>query len=194
MGVSSLRSMLWSRAPKTGEQAGRLVAELRRHEVGLFGLAVRTVVAAALFGAMWAALDTWQPGGELASAALGWMIVGVFGFYLVFGLLRRFLGWANARTIITDQRVVVRYRLRKPGWEIPLLSISDVTYSGGPLTRLFGVGALHIQTTFAPQPAVVADVADVSSVRNEILKLRNEAWSQHTAQMAGQYTPVRGAS
>lgn len=194
MGVSSLQSLLWSRAPKTGQHADRLVAELRRHEVGLLGLAVRTVVTAAFFGAIWATLDTWQPGGELASAVLGWMVVGLFGFYLVFGLSRRFLGWANARTIITDQRVVVRYRLRKPGWEIPLLSISDVTYSRGPLTRLFGVGALHIQTTFAPQPAVVADVADVSSVRNELLKLRNEAWSQHAAQMAGQYPPMQEAS
>jgi membrane protein YdbS with pleckstrin-like domain len=194
MGVSLLQSLLWSRAPKTGEHADRLVAELRRHEVGLLGLAVRTVVTAAFFGAIWATLDTWQPGGELASAVLGWMVVGLFGFYLVFGLSRRFLGWANARTIITDQRVVVRYRLRKPGWEIPLLSISDVTYSRGPLTRFFGVGALHIQTTFAPQPAVVADVAHVSSVRNELLKLRNEAWSQHAAQMAGQYPPMQEAS
>ncbi len=192
--MSSLQSTPWARAPKSGPSRDAPLLELRRHEVGLVGIAVRTMIAAALFGALWAALGTWQPGGETVTGVLGWLLVAVLACYLLFALFRRFLGWANARTIITNQRVVVRYRLRKPGWEIPLLSIADVSYTRGPIRRLFGVGSLHIQTTFAPQPATVVDVSDVAGVRNQLLKLRDEAWAQHTQQMAGRYIPMQDAS
>jgi membrane protein YdbS with pleckstrin-like domain len=195
MGVSASASMPWARTPKSRVRRDRPVAELRRHELGLLGLGVRVVIAAALFGASWAALQTWQPGGELVTSVIGWVLLAGFALYLLLGLSRRFLSWANARTIITDQRVVVRYRLRKSGWDIPLLSIADVTYSRGPIQRLFGgVGTLRIQTTFAPNPALIDDVRDVASVRDELLQLRNRAWARHTAQIAGQYTPMQEAS
>jgi len=187
--------MPWARTPKSGMRSDKRVAELRRHELGLLGLGVRLVIAAGLFGASWAALQTWQPGGELMTSVIGWALVACFALYLLLGLCSRFLSWANARTVITDQRVVVRYRLRKSGWEIPLLSIADVTYSRGPIQRLFGgVGTLRIQTTFAPNPAVIDDVMDVVSVRDELLQLRSRAWALHASQIAGQYAPMREAS
>ncbi|NQU36180.1 MAG: PH domain-containing protein [Actinobacteria bacterium] len=197
MGVSGAASVPWARTPmlgEVGENSEHSIAEVRRHELGLLGLGVRIVIAAALFGMSWAALQTWQPGGEVASTIIGWALLVGFVLYLLLGLCRRFLSWANARTVITNQRVVVRYRLRRPGWEIPLISIADVTLSRGPMERLFGVGTLRIQTTFAPNPAVIDDVADVATVRHELLQLRDQAWSRHGAHIAGRYTPMHGAS
>ena len=98
---------------------------------------------------------------------------------VVFSVGRRFAGWANARLEVTDQRIRIRYRLRKAGWDIPLLSIVEITYVSGPIQRLFGVGVLRVQTSFAPLPAFMLDVADVKQLSQEILVLRNQAWDRH---------------
>jgi membrane protein YdbS with pleckstrin-like domain len=195
MGVSSGSSLPWSRTSTSKRTKGQadtesatseqVVAELRRHDLGLLGIGVRVVIAAALLGVAWAALDSWQLFGPVVTSILKWTVLGIACFYLLFGIVTRFMRWSNARTVITNQRVLIRYRLREPGWEIPLLSIAGVSYSRGPIERLFGVGQLQIQTTFAPSAAVVNDVDDVKTTCAELLALRDRAWAVHTRRMAG---------
>ena len=93
---------------------------------------------------------------------------------------------ARPRLEITDQRLRVRYRLRKAGWDIPLLSIVDVTYTSGPIQRLFGVGVLRVQTNFAPLPAFMLDVPAVKQLADEVLQLRGYAWEQYVRSASAQ--------
>lgn len=157
----------------------QLVAEVRRHELGLVGIAVRLAVVVGLAGALWAVIEVWLPPKTLWVSASKWTVAVVLGLLVVFSVGRRFAGWANARLEVTDQRIRIRYRLRKAGWDIPLLSIVEVTYVSGPIQRLFGVGVLRVQTSFAPLPAFMLDVADVKQLSQEILVLRNQAWDRH---------------
>jgi membrane protein YdbS with pleckstrin-like domain len=157
----------------------QLVAEVRRHELGLVGIAVRLAVVVGLAGALWAVIEVWLPPKTLWVSASKWTVAVVLGLLVVFSVGRRFAGWANARLEVTDQRIRIRYRLRKAGWDIPLLSIVEITYVSGPIQRLFGVGVLRVQTSFAPLPAFMLDVADVKQLSQEILVLRNQAWDRH---------------
>lgn len=157
----------------------QLVAEVRRHELGLVGIAVRLAVVVGLAGALWAVIEVWLPPKTLWVSASKWTVAVVLGMLVVFSVGRRFAGWANARLEVTDQRIRIRYRLRKAGWDIPLLSIVEITYVSGPVQRLFGVGVLRVQTSFAPLPAFMLDVADVKQLSQEILVLRNQAWDRH---------------
>ncbi|HAM21959.1 MAG TPA: hypothetical protein DCQ04_06750 [Actinobacteria bacterium] len=157
----------------------QLVAEVRRHELGLVGIAVRLAVVVGLAGALWAVIEVWLPPKTLWVSASKWTVAVVLGMLVVFSVGRRFAGWANARLEVTDQRIRIRYRLRKAGWDIPLLSIVEITYVSGPIQRLFGVGVLRVQTSFAPLPAFMLDVADVKQLSQEILVLRNQAWDRH---------------
>jgi membrane protein YdbS with pleckstrin-like domain len=157
----------------------QLVAEVRRHELGLVGIAVRLAVVVGLAGALWAVIEVWLPPKTLWVSASKWTVAVVLGLLVVFSVGRRFAGWANARLEVTDQRIRIRYRLRKAGWDIPLLSIVEITYVSGPVQRLFGVGVLRVQTSFAPLPAFMLDVADVKQLSQEILVLRNQAWDRH---------------
>ena len=157
----------------------QLVAEVRRHELGLVGIAVRLAVVVGLAGALWAVIEVWLPPKTLWVSASKWTVAVVLGMLVVFSVGRRFAGWANARLEVTDQRIRIRYRLRKAGWDIPLLSIVEITYVSGPVQRLFGVGVLRVQTSFAPLPAFMLDVAEVKQLSQEILVLRNQAWDRH---------------
>lgn len=162
----------------------RHLAEVRRSSLGLLGICLRTATLALIVGVCWAAIDVWLPTKSMWVPTLRWAMVLVVGLYVLVSLVRRFLGWANARLDITDQRVLIRYRARKSAWEIPLLAIVDVNHQSGPLQRLFGVGMLKVQTNFAPGPALMLDVRNVQQVREEILYLRNCAYQAYLDQYA----------
>ena len=105
------------------------------------GIAVRLAVFVGLAGVLWAVIEVWLPPKSLWVSASKWTVGVVVGLIVIFSVGRRFAGWANARMELTDQRIRIRYRLRKAGWDIPLLSIVEVTYVSGPIQRLFGVGS-----------------------------------------------------
>ncbi len=174
----------------------QLIAEVRRHELGLVGIAVRLAIFVGLAGVLWAVIEVWLPPKSLWVSASKWTVGVVVGLIVIFSVGRRFAGWANARMELTDQRIRIRYRLRKAGWDIPLLSIVEVTYVSGPIQRLFGVGVLRVQTSFAPLPAFMLDVADVKQLHHDILVLRNQAWDRHVRSynQAGPSGQLRAAS
>jgi|GEM_PF-1218075 len=151
------------------------VAQIRRHPLGLVGVGVRLVFIAGILGYMLAMCGVWFGGGFGSFVRVVLVVAGAI--LIVQMVLRRFFKWANMRTDITDQRIRIRYRVRQPGWDIPMLSITDVTCHSGTIQRLFGIGSLSIQTNFAPMPAVILDVERVDALRLEILELRARAWS-----------------
>lgn len=173
-----------------------LIAEVRRHELGLLGITIRLLAIAMVAGASWAAIEVWLPPKSGWAVASKWTVGIIVGLLLLFSVGRRFVGWANARLEVTDQRIRIRYRLRKAGWDIPLLSIVDVSHKSGPIQRIFGVGVLQVQTSFAPLPAFMFDVAAVDDVAREILLLRAQAWDRHvrSAYPAGPTGQLRAAS
>ena len=164
----------------------RLIAEVRRHELGLIGVTVRLVIIAVIAGATWAAIDAWLPKKSRWVSGAKWAVAILVALFVTVMVVRRFAGWANHRLEITDQRLRVRYRLRKAGWDIPLLSIVDVTYTSGPIQRLFGVGVLRVQTNFAPLPAFMLDVPAVKQLADEVLQLRGYAWEQYVRSASAQ--------
>lgn len=174
----------------------QLVVEVRRSELGLIGVGVRLAVIAALAGAAWAAIDAWLPAKSVWITGTRWALAGVVTLFLLISVVRRFAAWSNARLEVTDHRIRIRYRMRKAGWDIPLLTIVDVTHQSGPIQRIFGVGVLQVQTSFAPLPAVMQDVASVEQLRQEILALRAQAWERHLRPAAPPGSPgeLRAAS
>ncbi len=173
-----------------------LVAEVRRNELGLVGIVVRLVVIAALAGAAWAAIDAWFPAKSVWVTGAKWSLAAIVSVFLLVSVVRRFAGWSNAKLELTDHRIRIRYRIRKAGWDIPLLTIVDVTHQSGPIQRIFGVGVLQVQTSFAPLPALMLDVADVEKLRQEIMALRAQAWERHVrpATSSGTSGDLRAAS
>ncbi len=173
-----------------------LIAEVRRHELGLVGITGRLLVICMVGGSIWAAIEVWLPAKSGWTAASKWTVGIVVGLLVIFSVGRRFAGWANARLEVTDQRIRIRYRLRKAGWDIPLLSIVDISHKSGPIQRLFGVGVLQVHTSFAPLPALMLDVAGVDQLAQEILRLRAQAWDRHirSAYPAGPAGQLRAAS
>lgn len=173
-----------------------LVAEVRRNELGLVGIAVRLVVIAGLAGAAWAAVDAWFPAKSVWVTGARWSLAAIVSVFLLVSVVRRFVGWSNAKLELTDHRIRIRYRIRKAGWDIPLLTIVDVTHQSGPIQRIFGVGVLQVQTSFAPLPALMLDVADVERLRQEIMALRAQAWERHVRPAAapGPTGDLRAAS
>lgn len=173
-----------------------LVAEIRRNELGLVGIAVRLAIIAGIAGAAWAAFEAWLPAKSLWLSGAKWSLAVIVSVLLLVSVVRRFAGWSNAKLELTDHRIRIRYRVRKAGWDIPLLTIVDVTHQSGPIQRIFGVGVLQVQTNFAPLPALMLDVADVERLRDEIMSLRAQAWQRHVRPMAspGAAGDLRAAS
>lgn len=159
--------------------AESLIADVRRHGLGMLGICLRMVLIAGVAGWVIGAIARWLPAQPQTARALQWVVVVLAALLTLSMVIRRFLGWTNARTLVTNQRIVIRYRLGKPGWNIPLLNVVDVTYSRGPLQRLLGVGVLKVQTNLAPEAAIIADVGHVHLLREEIISLRNDAWAQY---------------
>ena len=180
------------RPPRAGEPESahrpdeHLVIELRRHGLGLLGTAVRLAIIAAVTGYLLGSVSQWLAPQPAIESASQWLIMVIGGALMYRMVLRRFARWSIMRAGISHHRVKIRYQFRRQGWDIPLLTIVDVSYQAGMLQRLFGTGSLIITTNFARQPAVIPDVAHVADVRQSLLELRAEAWTSYQRSLAMQ--------
>lgn len=189
--VPALQGAQWS-APRPGEH---LVVELRRHGSGLLGTATRIVLIAAVTGflAGWIAkpLDA-SPG---AIPAVRWTIFGIGAALILLIAGKRFSRWAYARAAITSSRIAISYQPRQRGWDIPLLTVIDVSCKAGLMQRLSGCGSVVIRTNFASDPAIIADVVRPAEIRDLILALRAQAWADYQRALWGSDTnPMQAAS
>ena len=71
----------------------QLIAEVRRHELGLMGIAVRLAIFVGLAGALWAVIEVWLPPKSLWVSASKWTVGVVVGLIVIFSVGRRFAGW-----------------------------------------------------------------------------------------------------
>lgn len=157
----------------------RHVVELRRHGLGLLGVAWRITAICLISGYLLGILPRWLHSAPGLLSSAKWLVIGLAALLITVLLLGRFKRWAVARADVTTRRLTIRSRLRGNGWEIPMLSIVDVSSQSGALQRIFGTGSLIIRTNFAQQPAVVLDVPRVADVRDAILELRAREWSAY---------------
>lgn len=173
--------------PASGEY---LIVDLRRHGLGLLGAAVRLLVVTALAGFLLGSVSGWLgDAGPLISPAR-WLIYMLAAVLVMVMVGRRFVRWSLMRAAVTNQRVAISYRLRKQGWDIPLLTIVDVTCRVGIVQRRFGTGSLVIQTNFAYLPAVIPDVPQIEAVREMVLAARAQAWTDYQWNLSGRpYSP-----
>lgn len=173
-------------AGSSGSGSSEQLMDLRKHEVGLVGTFVRLLIAAVAAGYLIARLGTW---GEPERTIALWSAAALAALFVWTFVIRRFRVWAAMRAIVASDRIEIRYRRRRQGWQIPMVSVLDVSYTAGPLQRLFGVGDVAIRTNFSHEPALIPGVADVKGVVADLLVLRDQAWRQYQQAVAASTQP-----
>lgn len=79
--------------------------------------------------------------------------------------------WGTTTFTVTNRRIITRKGiLHRTGSDIPLLSISNVSYERSLTDRMFGCGTLILQTS-AEVPVTLDDIPDVERVHVEIADL-----------------------
>jgi membrane protein YdbS with pleckstrin-like domain len=123
------------------------------------------VVAAAL------ALEVVIPAGSLAEA--GRIAVGVVALIAVLlGFMVPFLRWQSTSYQLTTRRLSLRYGiLTRSGRDFPLIRISDVSFSHGPIDRLLGCGRLTVESAGEHGQLVLNDIPDVVKVQATLFQL-----------------------
>ncbi|MGV1078881.1 MAG: PH domain-containing protein [Candidatus Nanopelagicales bacterium] len=168
-------------AASSGSGSSEQLMDLRKHEIGLLGTAIRLLIVAVATGYLIARLGTW---GEPERTIALWSAAVLATLFLWTLVIRRFRVWAAMRATVANDRIEIRYRRRRQGWQIPMVSVVDVSYTAGPLQRVFGVGDVVIRTNFSHESAVILGIADVQGVAADLLELRDRAWRQYQQTVA----------
>jgi membrane protein YdbS with pleckstrin-like domain len=111
------------------------------------------------------------PPGRLAGS--GRIAVGVIAVVLavaVFGV--PFLRWQTTTYRLTTRRLSLRRGiLTRSGRDFPLVRISDVSFSQGPIDRLLGCGRLVVESAGEHGQLVLTDIPDVQEVQATLFQL-----------------------
>ena len=159
MSAMSMESRL---AP--GEQG---VLTLHPHWKILLWPAVLLVV---LIVAAVALLIVIPPGRE---AGPGRIAVGVVAFILAVAACGvPFLRWKTTTYQLTTRRIQLRRGiLTRSGRDFPLIRISDVAFSQGPIDRLVGSGRLVVESAGEHGELVLHEIPDVQQVQSRLFQL-----------------------
>lgn len=83
-----------------------------------------------------------------------------------------FLRWRSTRVLVTDSRVLTRRGLvTRTGRDLPLSRIADLSFSRGPLDRLFGSGTVVLTPAGDSPPLVLRRLPRVADVQRELYEL-----------------------
>jgi uncharacterized membrane protein YdbT with pleckstrin-like domain len=111
------------------------------------------------------------PPGRLATP--GRIAVGVAALVLalaVFGV--PFLRWQTTTYRLTTRRLSLRRGiLTRSGRDFPLIRISDVSFSQGPIDRLLGSGRLVVESAGEHGQLVLSEIPDVQDVQATLFQL-----------------------
>jgi membrane protein YdbS with pleckstrin-like domain len=126
-------------------------------------LAVVIVAAAAL-------LIVIPPGREAGPARIA---VGVIALLLaVAGFAVPFLRWQTTTYRLTTRRLQLRNGiLTRSGRDFPLIRISDVSFSQGPIDRLVGSGRLVVESAGEHGQLVLSEIPGVQQVQTTLFQL-----------------------
>ncbi|AEH08535.1 MULTISPECIES: PH domain-containing protein [Protofrankia] len=148
----------------------QVVLHLHPHWIRLTGPAVAFVVllGLTLFGVRAV------PAGSFQQAAQ-WLIVAAGAVLLFFTSLRPWLRWVTTRYVVTTERVVVRAGiLSRYGRDIPLLRLSDVSFSRSFWEGLVGSGTLSIDSGGQRGRLVLVNLPHVEEVYATLYRLAEE--------------------
>ncbi len=111
------------------------------------------------------------PPGRLA--APGRIAVGVVALVLAaagFGV--PFLRWQTTTYRLTTRRLSLRSGiLTRTGRDFPLIRISDVSFTQGPIDRLIGSGRLVVESAGEHGQLVLGEIPDVQEVQATLFQL-----------------------
>lgn len=126
-------------------------------------LFVVVVIAAALLIAI--------PPGRLAGP--GRIAVGVIAVVLAAAVCAvPFLRWQTTTYRLTTRRLQLRQGiLTRSGRDFPLIRISDVSFSQGPIDRLLGCGRLVVESAGEHGRLVLTEIPDVQEVQATLFQL-----------------------
>jgi membrane protein YdbS with pleckstrin-like domain len=128
-------------------------------------LALVVVVAAALV------LVIVIPAGKFAEAAR--IAVGAVALVLVVvGFVVPFLRWQTTSYQLTTRRLQMRSGIiSRSGRDFPLIRISDVSFSHGPIDRLLGCGRLVVESAGEHGQLVLNEIPQVETVQATLFQL-----------------------
>jgi uncharacterized membrane protein YdbT with pleckstrin-like domain len=86
-----------------------------------------------------------------------------------------FLRWRTTRYEVTSRRLRLREGIiSRSGRDFPLNRISDVSFSQGPLDRIFGCGRLIVESPGETGQLVLTEIPDVRRVQAVLFELVGE--------------------
>lgn len=142
----------------------RLALELRSHWYTLIGPAL-VLVATSGIGSYLAAT---VPASD-ARVTLRWIIGTTCGAIVLRWSVWPFLVWYANSYLLTTRRLIIREGvMAKRGHDIPLVRITDVSYTRTLLQRMLGCGRLTISTAGQRGAVVIDDVPLIEDVQKAI--------------------------
>jgi membrane protein YdbS with pleckstrin-like domain len=106
-----------------------------------------------------------QAPGRVVAAALVALLLGRWAAL-------PFLRWRATRFLVTDTRVLTRRGVvSRSGRDLPLSRIGDLSFSRGPLDRLFGSGTVVLTPVGDSPPLVLRRLPRVAQVQRELYEL-----------------------
>ena len=83
-----------------------------------------------------------------------------------------FLRWKTTTYQLTTRRIQLRHGiLTRSGRDFPLIRISDVSFSQGPLDRLLGTGRLVVESAGEHGQLILSEIPGVQEVQSTLFQL-----------------------
>jgi uncharacterized membrane protein YdbT with pleckstrin-like domain len=110
-----------------------------------------------------------------SGSAAGWarLAVGVIAIVILLAwVLVPILRWRTTTYELTTRRLRLREGIvSRQGRDFPLLRISDVSFSHGPIDRLLGCGKLTVESAGEQGQLVLTEIPDVQEVQATLFQL-----------------------
>ena len=140
-----------------------VVLSTRTHVKALLVPALVLILVAAVAGYL-----STLPSGE-ARDVLQLVVWAVALLFVLWFVVRPFLGWLTTTYTVTNRRLITRTGLlTRRGHDIPLARVSDVAYEHGLVDRLLGCGTLVISDASEHGRVELHDIPQVEQVHLRI--------------------------
>ena len=127
-------------------------------------------ILAVIIAAAIAALILLPPRSSLGVARVGIGVVALLAAIIWFGV--PLLRWKTTSYELTNRRLRLRSGiLTRQGRDFPLIRISDVSFSHGPIDRLLGCGRLIVESAGEHGQLVLNEIPQVERVQATLFQL-----------------------
>ena len=135
---------------------------------------IRPVFVAVVVVAVALVAEVMIPSGSAAAAGrLAVAVAAILG--LMLWLMVPVLRWRTTTYELTTRRLRMRDGIvTRHGRDIPLARINDISFSKGPLDRLFGSGRLTVESAGEHGQIVLHDIPQVEATQATLFRLTEE--------------------